>query len=222
MKRGATLTFTVALMLNLGVASVFAQHVPVMLSFSGTAVSSTIKLQSGAAASEYNIIGTGTLGPFTFRTVEASTVPPGACPATDHPYFGSGVFRFQDGSLLLVSLTRGSDCLEFTPTGPVAHCTRTFQVTGGTGRFKNASDGTIALTETVLPVLFDGSNPIFFAATGQMTGTVSGVSAAAEREGFQQQENAVACAAVQSQSVESFVRVQEVHGPCALSPGWIG
>ncbi|HLK49403.1 MAG TPA: hypothetical protein VKT49_14780 [Bryobacteraceae bacterium] len=83
----------------------------------------------------------------------------------------------------MVNLTQGSDCLQFTSTGPVAHCTRTFQITGGTGRFKNASGGTIALTETVLAVLFDASsNPIFFAVTGQMAGTISGAGMGAEAQ----------------------------------------
>jgi hypothetical protein len=155
--------------------------VPVTLSFSGTAVPSTISIQPGAFTSEYSLTGTGSLGPFTFRTLDASSQPPGTCPAANHPYAGAGVFRFQDGSLLMVNLTQGSDCLQFTPTGPVALCLRTFQVTGGTGRFKNASGGTIALTETVLAVLFDAaSNPIFFAATGEMKGAVSGVAMAAE------------------------------------------
>lgn len=177
MKRFGTLTTTAALMLNFGVASVYAQHAPVALSFSGTSVPSTITIQPGAPTSEYNLTGTGTLGEFILTTLEASTQPPGPCPTTDHPYSGAGVFRFADGSMLLVNLTQGSDCLQFTSTGPVAHCTRTFQITGGTGRFKNASGGTIALNETVLAVLFDASsNPIFFAAAGEMTGTVSGVA----------------------------------------------
>jgi len=180
MKRAGTLTTTVALMLSLGAASIYAQHVPVMLSFSGTSVPSTITIQPGAFTSEYNLTGTGTLGPFTLTFLEATSQPPGTCPATDHPYAGAGVFRFQDGSLLMVRLTQGSDCLQFTSAGPVAHCTRTFQITGGTGRLKNASGGTIALTETVVAVLFDASNnPVFFAATGEMTGTVSGVALAA-------------------------------------------
>jgi len=183
MKRAGTLTTTVALMLNLGVASVYAQHLPVMLSFSGTSVPSTINIQPGASTGEYNLTGTGTLGAFTFTELEATSQPPGTCPAIDHPYSGAGVFRFQDGSLLMVSLTQGSDCLQFTSTGPVAHCTRTFQITGGTGRFKNASGGTIAMTETVLAVLFDASsNPIFFAAAGEMTGAVSGVAMTAESQ----------------------------------------
>jgi len=181
MKQIGSLTTTAALMLGLGAASVYAQHVPLMLTFSGTAVSSAIDLQTGAAAAEYNIAGSGTLGPFTFHGVEASSVPPGACPGTNHPYAGAGVFRFEDGSLLMVNLTQGSDCLQFTPTGPVAHCTRTFQITGGSGRLSKVSGGTIVLTETVLAVLFDASsNPVLFADTGSMTGTVSGVAIAAE------------------------------------------
>jgi hypothetical protein len=57
-----------------------------------------------------------------------------------------------------------------------------FQVIGGTGRFNNAS-GTITLTETVVPVLADAShNPAFFAATGEFTGTISGVATGEERQ----------------------------------------
>jgi hypothetical protein len=51
----------------------------------------------------------------------------------------------------------------------------TFQITGGTGRFKDAS-GVLSFTETVVPVLADAlNNPVFFAATGEFKGTVSGV-----------------------------------------------
>jgi hypothetical protein len=58
----------------------------------------------------------------------------------------------------------------------------TFQITGGTGRFKDAS-GFLVLTETVLPVLADASNnPVLFAATGEFTGTVSGVAAEEEHQ----------------------------------------
>jgi hypothetical protein len=93
---------------------------------------------------------------------------------------GAAVFRFQDGSLLKVKLTEGADCIDFL--AQEAHCTRTFQITGGTGRFKDAS-GTLMLTETVVPVLADAlNNPVFFAATGEFTGTVAGVAAEEERE----------------------------------------
>ena len=87
---------------------------------------------------------------------------------------GAGVFRFQDGSLLKVKLTEGFDCIDFVALE--AHCTRTFQITGGPGRFKDAS-GILTLIETVVPVLADAAqNPVFFAATGEFTGTVSGVA----------------------------------------------
>jgi hypothetical protein len=187
MKQIASLTASVALIFGFGVASASAQHVPLVLSFSGTEVSSPINLQPGALASVNDFAGTGTLGPFTFRTVEASSVPPGACPGINHPYAGAGVFRFEDGSLLMVNLTQGSDCLQFTSTGPVAHCTRTYQITGGTGRLKNAAGGTIALSETVLAVLFDASgNPVLFTVAGEMTGTVSGVAIGAGPQDAQQ------------------------------------
>ena len=52
----------------------------------------------------------------------------------------------------------------------------TFLITGGTGRFQNAS-GMLTLTEAVRPVLADfHGNPVLFASTGEFTGTVTGVA----------------------------------------------
>jgi hypothetical protein len=181
---------TVALMLNLGVAAVYAHEKPVKMTFSGTEASNTINLQfPDTHNGEFNFAGSGTLDSFTFRNVEAEAASPqqsSTCPATQ-VYFptvaGAGVFRFQDGSLLKVKLTEGFDCIDFAAAAPEAHCTRTFQITGGTRRFKDAS-GALTLTETVVPVLADaGGNPVFFAATGEITGTVSGVAIEEEREG---------------------------------------
>jgi hypothetical protein len=175
-------TAMLALMLNLGVAGVYAQQTPINMTFSGTAGRSTIDLQqSGTNNSEDNSSGDGTFGPFTFRNVRAirtSPEPSSTCSSPTQVYFssvaGAGVFRFQDGSLLKVNLTQAGDCIDFAALA--AHCTMTFQITGGTGRFKDAS-GTVTLTETVLPVLADATNnPVFFAATGEFTGTVSGVA----------------------------------------------
>jgi hypothetical protein len=87
---------------------------------------------------------------------------------------GAGIFRFQDGSLLKVNLTQGGDCIDLVHMK--GHCTLTLQITGGTGRFKHAS-GVLTYTETAVPVLADASdNPVFFTETGEITGTVSGVS----------------------------------------------
>jgi hypothetical protein len=179
---------TMALMLNLGVASAYAQQHPVKMVFSGTSAASTVILQEPDASNdEDNFAGYGTLGSFTFRIVRAiakSPTPSSTCSGPNQLHFadpaGAGVFRFQDGSLLKVNLTQGSDCIDLA--AQEAHCTLTLQITGGTGRFKNAS-GTLTFTETSVPVLADAfHNPVFFAATGGFTGTVSGVSKAQGQE----------------------------------------
>ena len=172
----------IALMLNLGVASVYAQQRPVKMVFSGTSAASTINLQQpNTTNDEDNFAGSGMLGSFTFRNVRAIAAAPqpsSTCSGPNQLYFsevaGAGVFRFQDGSLLNVKLTQGSDCIDLA--AQEAHCTVTYQITGGTGRFQNAS-GVLTFTETVAPVLADAfNNPVFFAATGEFTGTVSGVA----------------------------------------------
>jgi len=179
---------TMALMLNLGVAGVYAHEKSVKMTYSGTEAKSAIDLQfPDTKTGEFNFAGNGTLGSFTFRNVEADGAFPqqsSACPA-NQVYFptmaGAGVFRFQDGSLLKVKLTEGHDCIDFVALE--AHCTRTFEITGGTRRFKDASSGILTLTETVVPVLFDAAgNPAFFAATGEFRGTVSGVAGEEENQ----------------------------------------
>jgi hypothetical protein len=81
---------------------------------------------------------------------------------------------------LNVHLTQGGDCIDFA--AEEGHCTLTLQIIGGTGRFKNAS-GTLTFTETSVPVLADAlNNPVFFASTGEFTGTVSGVAREADRQ----------------------------------------
>ena len=159
----------------------------VKMRFSGTAANSSIDtlLQPASSNTEYDLTGTSALGSFTFRLVDAEPNSPTSsdtCSGPNKLYFqvntGAGVFRFQDGSLLYVQLTNGSDCIDLV--SGQALCIRILQITipPGTGRFKNAS-GTLTLTETVIPLLFDLSNPpnpVFFAAICGITGTISGVS----------------------------------------------
>jgi hypothetical protein len=163
-------------------AAVYAHEKPVKMTFSGTSAPSTINLQQPDTSTyEDNFAGKGTLGSFTFRNVRAianSPMPSSTCSGPNQLYFpdpaGAGVFRFQDSSLLNVHLTQGGDCVDLV--AQEGHCTLTLQITGGTGRFKNAS-GSLTFTETSVPVLADASNnPVFFAATGEFRGTVSGVS----------------------------------------------
>ena len=176
-------TAIVALMLSIGVVGINAQDNPVKMTFSGTSASSTVNLlQPGTNNSEDNSAGNGTLGRFTFRNVraiKAAPEPSSTCSGPTKVYFasvsGAAVFRFQDGSLLMVQLTQAGDCIDFMALE--AQCTMTFKIMGGTGRFKNAS-GILTLTETNVPVLADASNnPVFFAPTGEITGTVSGMAA---------------------------------------------
>jgi hypothetical protein len=179
----STIFLATAAVLTLGVAAAYAQEsVNVKMTFSGTSENSANNLQQpNTSNDEDNFAGTGTLGSFTLRNVRAISNSPSSsdtCSGTNDLFLpelaGGGVFRFQDGSLLDLQLTQGGDCIDLT-TGE-AHCALTFQITGGTGRFRNAS-GTLTLTETVLTVISDAvGNPVFFVATGEITGTVSGVS----------------------------------------------
>jgi hypothetical protein len=174
---------TVALMLNLGVAGVYAQQKPVKMTFSGNLAVSTISLQPDTNTDEQNLAGNGTLGPFTFRGLHAdpaSPQPSATCPGPTHLYFpnvaGGGVFRFQDGSLLTVGvITAGSSiCIDLI--AGIAHLATTYQITGGTGRFKGAS-GAIRLTAILTPALFNASGGVVLATdTGEFEGTVVGVA----------------------------------------------
>jgi hypothetical protein len=176
---------TVTLMLILGVAGIYAQPGPVNMTVSGTAAASTISLQSGTPASEYQLAGDGTLGSLTLRAVSSSMNTPQisrTCSGPTKVYFpvvaGAVVFRSQNGDLLMGNLTGGSDCIDFA--AGQALCIRIFQVTGGSGHFQKAS-GTLTLTMTVAPVLADSTNnPVFFAVTGAITGAVPGVAMEAE------------------------------------------
>ena len=73
MKRSITHIATLALMLNLGVAGIYAQQNPVRMTFSGNGAPSAINLQQpNTNTLEENVAGNGTLGPFTFRNVSAA------------------------------------------------------------------------------------------------------------------------------------------------------
>src|SRR5580700_7861632 len=152
-----------ALMLNLGVASVYAQQYAVRMVFSGNGAHSPINLQRpNTNTGEENVAGNGTLGQFTFRNVRATAVAPqpsSTCSGPARFFFpsvaGAGIFRFQDGSVLTVNLTDGGDCIDLA--AQEGHCTLTLQITGGTGPFKEAS-GVLTYTTTALPVLADAVN----------------------------------------------------------------
>lgn len=155
-------------------------QIPVHMALSGSAVNTQIKLQPDAGpAGDVTLAGNGSLGAFTYHEVEASAaVPSGTCGGPNTLEFpvkaGAGVFRFQDGALLTTKITEGSVCVDLSI--PEASVTASYQITGGTGRFKNAS-GTLEFTAKSDPVLFDETvdpvEPVFFAVhSGKTTGTI--------------------------------------------------
>jgi hypothetical protein len=178
--RTSTIVLPIVAMLTLGVAGVYAQE-SVRMTFSGTSENSANNLQiPNTGMDEDNFAGRGALGTFTVGLVRAISNSPSAsstCSGLNKLHFsepaGGGIFRFEDGSLLYVQLTSGDDCIDFAAFD--AHCMLVFSISGGTGRFTNAS-GTLKLSEIVVPVLVDASNnPVYTAATGVITGTISGV-----------------------------------------------
>ncbi len=180
---------TAALMLNLGAAGIYAQQTqqrPVKMTSSGSMVPTTINLGPNTITDEEHLAGNGTLGPFTLRALRTDETSPtsfGSCGIGSGPHFrvvaGGGVFRFQDGSLLAVGITGGALCID-TDHG-VGHLTETYQIKSGTERFKGVSGGTLTLTVTLMPVVFNGPNSaVLVTMAGEFTGTISGLPDQAE------------------------------------------
>lgn len=168
---------TLALVLGLGTAGLQAQQpVPVWMTFSGSNLSTQINLQAGTApAGDITLAGHSSLGVFTLHYLGANAAAPsGSCGGPNLLNFpngpGGGVFRFQDGSLLITKLTGGSACLD-PATGAVT-LTVTDQITGGTGIFKNAT-GTLKYSIAVRVVVTDAMMaPVFVAVDGEGAGTI--------------------------------------------------
>ena len=180
---------TVALMLSLGVATVYPQSKPVKLAFSGTAVPTLLNVQAGTITDEDQLEGTGTGGSFTFRQLRTdgpAAQPPSGCTSTR--YFmvvtGAGVFRFGDGSLLIVRIEEGSGCVDLAAGN--SQLTVLYEITGGTGRFNGAS-GDLTMKATFTPVFRNPSTNahLLLTLTGEFEGTMLG--AAQEREKRQDQ-----------------------------------
>lgn len=172
----------VALMVNLGVAGIYAQEKPVNMRFSGSNVATTINLRPSTVTDETQLAGRGTLGPFTFRELHAdgaSSQPPANCSGPSFAVLaGAGVFRFQDESLLIVTVVGGSGCVNLAAGN--AAITVNYQIGGGTGRFAGAS-GNLTMTAIIAPVLFNASNaPALLTNTGEFKGTIIGVAKGAE------------------------------------------
>jgi len=183
-------TALAALVFQLAVSSVSAQDKGsthdrsdhVSMTASGTMTATTINLEHDTITDDENLGGDGSLGVFTFHGLRADALtpdtpePPLTCST---PVFipvvnGAGVFRFEDGSLLVVNITGGGICIDLS--AGVARLTETYEIARGTGRLNHAS-GTLKLTVIVMPVLFNADErPQMLTMTGKFEGTVSGIS----------------------------------------------
>ena len=149
----------------------------VTMAFSGSMVPTAIDVQTDTITDEELLAGTGSLGPFTLRKLRTDETSPqffGACGSGFGPTLrvtaGGGVFRFEDGSLLTVTETDGVLCVDFDHL--VGHLTETYQITGGTGRFKGATGGFQSAGE-LNPVMFSASNAaVLLTNVGTLKGTV--------------------------------------------------
>ena len=188
---------TLALMLNLGIAGLYAQEPAeehsgasrVRMRFSGSTMSTTLAIAPDTLNHESHVAGNSSLGPFTYRGLWADdpgSASSGSCGSGFGRVLriaaGAGVFRFEDGSLLTVQLTEGTLCVDISdPAHPVGRQFETYQITGGTRRFSHvaarcgvtAGDCTLQLTATRELVLRDSAGaPKFFAFTGEFQGTL--------------------------------------------------
>lgn len=170
-------TSATLLLLNLGVASIaFSQEIPLKMTFSGSNAATTINLQANTVTDELQAAGNGTLGSFTFRELHADTAvgpPTGGCAG---PSFGvvagAGVFRFQDGSLLIAAVKDGSGCIDLSVGN--ASLTVEYEIKGGTGRFEGAS-GNLKMTTTIAAILRNAAgSPAMLTNSGQIEGTLFG------------------------------------------------
>jgi len=179
MKRSSIYLPMSALILTAALAVPAAAQKPVKMRFSGSNVATTINLRPNTVTDETHLAGKGTLGAFTFRELHAdgaSPQPPSDCSGPSFAVVaGAGVFRFQDGSLLIVTVVDGEGCVN--PAAGKAAITVKYEITGGTRRFKGAS-GDLTMRATIAPVLFNASNaPALLTNTGEFEGTVLGVDA---------------------------------------------
>ena len=114
------------------------------MTYSGTNVATTINLQPNTITDETHLTGNGSLGAFTFRELHAdgaSLQPPVGCSGPNFAVVaGAGVFTFEDGSLLVVTVADGSACMDLAAgNAAVGRQFETYHISGGTGRFREAA-----------------------------------------------------------------------------------
>jgi hypothetical protein len=182
-----TRILTVALLSQLAIVGVHAddRSTNVRMKASGDSVATTINLLDNTVTDEEKLAGDGTLGSFTYHGLRADAdqvpTPPATCGT---PLFfpvatGTGVFRFDDGSLLVVTITGGGVCIDLA--AGTGQTTETYTIASGTGRFEHAS-GSLTFIGVLTPVLFNtAGNPQLLTLAGKFEGTITGTGHGKDR-----------------------------------------
>ena len=182
MKRTSTATslallFTTVFVLGIGSGAQAEESRSVKMKLSGTNVATTHNLRPNTVTDETHLTGNGSLGAFTFRELHAddpSQHPAGCSGPSFVVVAGAGVFTFEDGSLLVVTVADGSACIDLAAGN--AAITVSYQISGGTGRFSEAS-GELRMSGTLMVVLRNAANaPVLLTNTGRIKGTIFGVT----------------------------------------------
>jgi hypothetical protein len=169
--------FTTVFVLGVGSGAQADEPRSVRMKFSGTNVATAINLRADTVTDETHLSGNGSLGAFTFRELHAdgaSPQPPADCFGQNFVVVaGVGVFTFEDGSLLIVTVADGAACVDLAAGN--AAITVNYQITGGTGRFAEAT-GELTMSGTLMAVLRNAANaPALLTNTGRIRGTIFGV-----------------------------------------------
>ena len=176
---------TMALMVSLGVAGVYAQEIHVKMTFSGNGSASAIDLKQPdptpwkrmspgtvrSARSRFELSGLPQLLRNRPPLARATFFP--AWPAVRHSLSGWDSIEGQSEGRRRLHRFRANE----------GHCTLIFEINGGTGRFQNAS-GLLTYVENAEPVLFDapGMSVALGTEVGEITGTISGVGQDQDRK----------------------------------------
>jgi hypothetical protein len=171
----------ISLLVTLGLATTSAQaeeQLPFKATFGGTIVKTQFDTNGDGASANLNILeGNSNLGQFSLQVLDESVLAgPETCP-NGHPGFsvtlvtGSSVFRFRrTGDLLFVRPMSQTTC--FDPSTGVSFFRDAIgEVTGGTGRFANAT-GTLVGEGMSQVLLTDPAGNFFAEQHGTIEGTI--------------------------------------------------
>ena len=177
--RHLTISIGIVLVLVGAFSRADAAQIPLKGTFSGTFVNTQIDTNNDGRKASLGTRGMkGTFGPATGQAMlEYASPSPGTC-LNGHagviltlvPGTGHDVARLTStGDLIIGEYTAGALCVD-TSTG-IQFFTLTEQVTGGTGRFAEAT-GSITITGTSMRLFADAAGNFFGASSGTYEGTL--------------------------------------------------